>query len=147
MTSQVTRQNKAVRVRYRSTRSLPKAQVLNLYRSVQWSAARKPVQLVRALKRSHSVVTAWVEGSLVGLGNAVSDGSLVVYYPHLLVLPEFQRRGIGRQLMKRLMNRYRGFHQHILIAEAKAVSFYRKCGFKRAGKTASMWVFKGREHG
>ncbi len=147
MTSQVTRRDKAVRVRYRSTRSLPKAQVLNLYRSVQWSAARKPVQLVRALKRSHSVVTAWVEGSLVGLGNAVSDGSLVVYYPHLLVLPEFQRRGIGRQLMKRLMNRYRGFHQHILIAEAKAVSFYRKCGFKRAGKTTSMWVFKGREHG
>ena len=136
-----------MRVRYRSTRSLPRAQVLNLYRSVQWSAARKPVQLVRALKRSHSVVTAWVEGSLVGLGNAVSDGSLVVYYPHLLVLPEFQRRGIGRQLMKRLMSRYRGFHQHILIAEAKAVPFYRKCGFNRAGKTTSMWVFKGREHG
>ena len=143
----MTRRDKAVRVRYRSTRSLPKAQVLNLYRSVQWSAARKPAQLVRALKRSHSVVTAWIKGSLVGLGNAVSDGSLVVYYPHLLVLPEFQRRGIGRQLMKRLMNRYRGFHQHILIAEAKAVSFYRKCGFKRAGKTTSMWVFKGREHG
>src|SRR6266516_1525998 len=77
VTSQVTRRDKAVRVRYRSTRSLPKAQVLNLYRSVQWSAARKPVQLVRALKRSHSVVTAWFEGSLVGLGNAVSDGSLV----------------------------------------------------------------------
>jgi hypothetical protein len=49
--------------------------------------------------------------------------------------------------MKRLMNRYRGFHQHILIAEAKAVFFYRKCGFKRAGKTTSMWVFEGREHG
>ena len=108
-----------MRVRYRSTRSLPKAQVLNLYRSVQWSAAKKPVQLVRALKRSHSVVTAWVKSSLVGLGNAISDGSLVVYYPHLLVLPEFQGRGIGRQLMKRLMNRYRGFHQHILVAEAK----------------------------
>jgi len=88
-----------------------------------------------------------VKGSLVGLGNAISDGSLVVYYPHLLVLPEFQERGIGRQLMKRLMKRYRGFHQHILVAEGKAVSFYRKCGFKRAGKTASMWVFKGTEHG
>jgi len=89
---------------------------------------------MRALERSHSVVTAWVKGSLVGLGNAISDGSLVVYYPHMLVLPEFQGRGIGRQLMKRLMKRYRGFHQHILVAEGKAVSFYRKCGFKRAGK-------------
>src|SRR5437867_1837369 len=84
---------------------------------------------------------------LVGLGNALSDGNLVVYYPHMLVLPEFQGRGIGRELMKRLMKRYRGFHQHILVAEAEAVSFYRKCGFKRAGKTDSMWVFRGREHG
>ena len=139
--------NGAVRVRYRSTKALPRAEVLRLYRSVQWSAARKPDRLMRALKRSHSVVTAWVKGSLVGLGNALSDGSLVVYYPHMLVLPEFQGRGIGRELMKRLMKRYRGFHQHILIAEAEAVSFYRKCGFKRAGKTDPMWVFKGREHG
>jgi len=137
----------AVRVRYRSTKSLPKAEVLRLYRSVQWSAARKPDRLMRALKSSHSVVTAWVKGSLVGLGNALSDGSLVVYYPHMLVLPEFQGRGIGRELMRRLMKRYRGFHQHILIAEAQAISFYRKCGFKRAGKTDPMWVFRGREHG
>ena len=121
--------------------------MLRLYRSVQWSAARKPDRLMRALGRSHSVVTAWVKGSLVGLGNALSDGSLVVYYPHMLVLPEFQGLGIGRELMKRLMKRYRGFHQHILIAEAEAISFYRKCGFKRAGKTDPMWVFRGKEHG
>ncbi len=147
MPGKKSRTDDAVRVRYRSTKALPRAEVLRLYRSVQWSAARKPDRLVRALRRSHSVVTAWVRGSLVGLGNALSDGSLVVYYPHMLVLPEFQGRGIGRELMKRLMKRYRGFHQHILIAEAKAVSFYRKCGFKRAGKTDSMWVFKGKEHG
>src|SRR5712691_4996835 len=102
MPNKVSRRDNSVRVRYRSARSLPKAEVLNLYRSVQWSAAKKPVHLMRALKRSHSVVTAWVKGSLVGLGNAISDGSLVVYYPHMLVLPEFQGRGIGRQLMKRL---------------------------------------------
>src|SRR5258706_14250314 len=97
-----------LRVHYRSAKSLPRGDVLNLYRLVQLSAAMKSVHLMRALKRSHSLVTAWVKGSLVGLGNGISDGSLVVYYPHLLVLPEFQGRGIGRQLMKRLMKRYRG---------------------------------------
>jgi len=147
MPGKSSRRDNAARVIYRSTKSLPKAEVLRLYRSVQWSAARKPDRLMRALKSSHSVVTAWVKGSLVGLGNALSDGSLVVYYPHMLVLPEFQGRGIGRELMRRLMKRYRGFHQHILIAEAQAISFYRKCGFKRAGKTDPMWVFRGREHG
>jgi len=36
--------------------------------------------------------------------------------------------------MKRLMKRYRGFHQHILVAEGKAVSFYRKCGSSARAK-------------
>ncbi|HXM83078.1 MAG TPA: GNAT family N-acetyltransferase [Burkholderiales bacterium] len=136
-----------MQVRYRSMKSLPKKDVLSLYRSVRWSSAKKPARLLQALKHSHSVVTAWVNGSLVGLGNAISDGSMVVYYPHLLVSPDFQGQGIGRQIVKQLMNQYRGFHQHVLIADAEAVSFYRKCGFRRAGKTTSMWVFRGKEHG
>jgi GNAT superfamily N-acetyltransferase len=136
-----------VRVTYRSTKSLPKRQVLELYRALDWSAAKRPSRLLRALARSDSVVTAWADGSLVGLGNAISDGALVVYYPHLLVLPGYQRQGIGRDIMKRLMSRYRGFHQHILVAESEAAGFYRDCGFRRAGKTVPMWIFKGTEHG
>lgn len=101
---------------------------------------------MRALKGSDSIVTAWLKDSLVGLGNAISDKGLVVYYPHLLVLPEYQRQGISREIMKRLMKRYRGFPQHMLVADPKAAAFYRKCGFTRAGKTISMWVYKGKEH-
>jgi len=143
----MSRANADVRVSYKFTKSLPRREVLALYRSVQWSAANRPSRLLRALERSHCVVSAWVDGALVGLGNAISDGSLVVYYPHLLISPKFQRLGIGREIMKRLMNRYRGFHQHMLVADAKAVRFYRECGFERAGKTIPMWVFKDSEHG
>ena len=136
-----------MRVTYRSTKSLPKRELLKLYRAVNWSAAKRPKRLVQAIAQSHSVVTAWSDRTLVGLGNAISDEALVVYYPHLLVLPEYQRRGIGREIMKRLMSRYRGFHQHLLVADSKAAGFYRACGFKRAGKTMPMWIFEGTEHG
>ena len=136
-----------MRVKYESLKLLPKSQVLRLYQALEWSAAKKPQRLMRALANSHFVVSAWVEGSLVGLGNAISDTGLVVYYPHLLVLPEYQRKGIGREIMKRLMRRYRGYHQHILVAEAQASLFYEACGFVRAGKTVPMWVFSGNEHG
>jgi GNAT superfamily N-acetyltransferase len=44
----------------------------------------------------------------VGLGNAISDGHLVVYFPHLVVHPEYQGRGIGNGPMKMMMSRYRG---------------------------------------
>ena len=140
------REANSMHVTYRRTKSLPRNEVLRLYRSVGWSAASKPTRLMNALEKSHTVITAWADGSLVGLGNAITDEGLVVYYPHLLVAPAYQRQGIGRKIMDRLMNRYRGFHQHMLVAEAKAARFYLRCGFVRAGRTISMWVFDGREH-
>jgi len=75
-----------------------------------------------------------------------SDGYLVVYYPHLLVLPDYQGRGIGTELMSRLMARYEGFHQHMLVADGRSVDFYRKCGFERAVKTEPMWIYAGHDH-
>jgi GNAT superfamily N-acetyltransferase len=106
-------------INYRDTRDLPPDEVIALYRANGWSSADKPRELLAALAGSHSLVTAWDGGRLVGIGNAISDGHLVVYYPHLLVHPEYQRCGIGTQLMRRLMVRYAGFHQHILVADGQ----------------------------
>ena len=133
-------------LRYSETPELPLGSVVALYKALRWSSARKPRKLHRALLASHSLVTAWDGQRLVGLGNAISDGHLVVYYPHLLVHPDYQRRGIGSELMRRLAARYRGFHQHVLIADGQAVEFYRKCGFVRAGKTQPMWIYAGNDH-
>jgi GNAT superfamily N-acetyltransferase len=113
-------------IQYSETRDLPVDSVLALYRANGWSSADKPDVLHKALIASHSLVTAWDGNRLVGLGNAISDGCLVVYYPHLLVLPEYQRRDIGTRLMQMLMAHYEGFHQHMLVAEGRAIEFYRK---------------------
>ncbi len=131
---------------YSETRDLSLESVVALYRANRWSSAEKPELLHRALRASHSLITACDGSKLVGLGNAISDGHLVVYYPHLLVLPEYQGRGIGTRLMQMLMARYNGFHQHMLVADGRAIDFYRKCGFERAGKTEAMWIYAGHDH-
>src|ERR1700761_7415401 len=115
-------------IRYSETRELPLESILILYRAHEWSSAQKPELLQKALLASHSLITAWDGDKLVGLGNAISDHYLVVYYPHLLVLPEYQGRGIGTEIMRRLKERYQGFHQHMLVADGRALDFYRKCG-------------------
>jgi ribosomal protein S18 acetylase RimI-like enzyme len=91
-------------------------------------------------------VTARIGGELVGLGNAISDGHLVVYFPHLLVHPEHHRKGVGRQMMLAMLDRYAGFHQLMLTADGQAIDFYEALGFERAGKTAPMWIYAGNEH-
>ena len=121
-------------------------EVVDLYRANQWSSAGKPNELLAALRNSHSLVTARRAGKLMGIGNAISDGHLVVYFPHLLVHPKFQGQGVGKKMMAALLARYAGFHQQMLSADGKAIGFYEALGFVRAGQTQAMWICAGAEH-
>jgi GNAT superfamily N-acetyltransferase len=134
------------KIKYEFKKDLPKDQVIALYKSVDWSSAEKPDLLLKALRNSHTVVTAWDGERLIGLGNAISDGYLVVYYPHLVVHPEYQGNGIGSEIVKLLHRKYHGFHQQSIIADGKAVEFYKKCGFVKAGSCQSLWIYKGHDH-
>jgi GNAT superfamily N-acetyltransferase len=134
-------------ITYRTTRDLPRDSVLVLYGACRWSSAEKPDELMAALAGSHTVISAWDGDRLVGLGNAITDGALVVYYPHLLVHPDYQHRGIGRQIMRQLMERYAGYHQHAVLADDNAINFYRSCGFTRPANVRAMWVYSATDHG
>ena len=79
---------------YSDTRDLPTAAVVRLHAANEWSSAKKPEVLTQALRNSHSVISAWSGDQLVGLGNALTDGFLVVYTPHLLVHPDHQDQRI-----------------------------------------------------
>ncbi len=120
--------------------------LIELYEALHWSSAGKPVQLYNALLNSHTLITAWDNDRLVGLGNALSDGYLVVYYAHLLVHPDYQGRGIGKIIVGRLQEKYANFHQQVLVADSSAIDFYKKCGFSLAGDTKPMWIYQGNEH-
>jgi GNAT superfamily N-acetyltransferase len=121
-------------------------ETIEIYKGNDWSSANKPIELMAALRNSHSLVTARCTGKLVGLGNAISDGHLVVYFPHMLVHTLFQGKGIGRQMMAAMLNKYAGFHQQMLTADGKAIAFYESLGVVRAGKTEPMWIYAGTEH-
>ena len=125
---------------------IEEAEIVALYRANDWSSAEMPEQLLPALRNSHTLVTARIDGILVGVGNAISDGHLVVYYPHMLVHPSKHGSGIGRKMMEAMQSVYGKYHQQMLTADGDAIEFYRALGFERAGKTESMWIYAGTEH-
>jgi GNAT superfamily N-acetyltransferase len=133
-------------ITFSEQRTLSLAQILPLYQANSWSSAQKPDLLHQALLNSHALVSAWDSETLVGLGNAISDGFLVVYYPHLLVNPAYQGQGIGKQIMAILQQKYTAMHMQILVADHEAIAFYKKCGFTPAGQTQSMWIYEGNDH-
>ena len=133
-------------IQLKNSKLLDKQQVIELYEANNWSSAKKGTLLLNALENSHTVITAWNNDKLVGLGNALSDGYLVVYYPHLLVHPDYQKQGIGQLIIQEFSKIYGDFHQQILVSENTAVDFYKKCGFTLATDTTSMWIYQGDDH-
>lgn len=135
-----------MKIEINETKNISLEAIIELYRENEWSSADKPKLLHNALINSHSLVSAWDGEKLVGIANAISDGFLVVYFPHLLVLPNYQRKGIGKKIMDIMLLKYKNFHQQMLTADRNAIKFYSECGFERAGNTESMWIYSGSEH-
>ncbi len=133
-------------IKISDTREIALHQIIALYKANEWSAAEKPTELQNTLLNSHALITAWDNENLVGLGNAISDGYLVVYYPHLLVHPAYQGKGIGKMIVDKLQEKYKNFHMQMLTADEKAIDFYKKVGFEKAGETMPMWIYNGNEH-
>ena len=118
--------------RWRSTSRTPGPRPRRARRSARRCAARtpwsRPVSMISSRPR-------WVgHRRQYALRRAPRDGAGVdcSYYPHLLVHPDFRRRGIGAEILRRLRRRYEALHMHILVADGRAVGFFEKCGFARA---------------
>lgn len=107
-------------------------QVLNLYRDVGWSNYyERPEMLERAFANSLCVLGAYRGEKLVGLIRAVGDGYSILFIQDILVLTEYQRRGIGTALVKAVMERYARVYQMELATdnEERTAAFYRSLGF------------------
>ncbi|MBV4432486.1 GNAT family N-acetyltransferase [Clostridium tyrobutyricum] len=57
-----------------------------------------------SLKNSLFSICAYYNEKLIGYGRIVGDGGMYFYIQNLIVLPEFQRKGIGKLIMTELMN-------------------------------------------
>lgn len=82
---------------------LPTPQEYNRLRAaVGWRLYDEDL-IARCLPRSLYCVCAILDGEVVGMARVVGDGGLVCYVQDVCVLPEHQGKGIGTQLMDRIM--------------------------------------------
>ena len=62
---------------------------------------------------------------------AISDGVISAYIPLLEVLPEYQGRGIGAELVRRLLAELEGLYTVDLCCDEDVVGFYERFDLKR----------------
>lgn len=107
-------------------------ELIDLYGSVGWTAyTRDADRLERAIAGSSFLATARDSGALVGLVRAVSDGATICFVQDVIVRPDRQRTGIGSDLVRATLDRYRGVRQTVLVTdtEPRQRGFYESLGF------------------
>ena len=120
--------------------------VLHLYQAVGWTNyTNQPLMLEQALSHSLVIYLALDGDAVVGLIRLVGDGFSSVLVQDLIVLPSYQRQGIGRSLMKEALEDYKDAYQVQLVTEQteKNLGFYRFMGFEILSTydcTGMIWI-------
>ncbi len=109
--------------------------ILALYSAVGWkNYTEHPEMLKNAFGHSLLTLGAYDGDRLVGMIRTVGDGFSVVFVQDVLVLPEYQRKGIGTQLLRTILERFSSVYQIQLLTDntPKTNAFYRSVGFVKA---------------
>ena len=120
--------------------------VLHLYQAVGWTNyTNQPQMLFQALSHSLATYLARDSEEIVGLVRLIGDGFSSVFVQDLIVLPTYQRQGIGSTLMKQALSDYKDTYQIQLATEEseKTLEFYRSLGFETLSSfqcTGMIWV-------
>ena len=110
-------------------------QVDSLRASVGWPKRRTDKKWREVLSKSSFVYTVWDKDKLIGMGRILEDGIMCMFYD-IVVHKDYQEKGIGKMIMKKLINQVKnkGYTSIGLFASKNSIkllgSFYKKFGFK-----------------
>jgi GNAT superfamily N-acetyltransferase len=79
----------------------------------------------------------YASAPVVGFVTAIGGGVLTAFVPLLEVLPAYRGRGIGTELMRRILDRLGDRYSIDLVGDPDVVPFYERLGGTRG--TAVLW--------
>ena len=133
-------------IKFTKERSVSIDDILHLYQAVGWTNYTNQTQMLeQSLAHSLAIYVARDGKEIVGSVRLVGDGFSSVFVQDLIVLPSYQRQGIGSNLMKEALADYKDAYQIQLATEQteKTLGFYRSLGFETLSTydcTGMIWV-------
>ncbi len=107
--------------------------VIDVYIS---SGINRPVQdkrrITEMFANSNLIITAWHNDKLVGISRALTDFCYCCYLSDLAVRADYQKLGIGKELLRLTKNKVGDTTTLILLSAPAAINYYPKIGLKKA---------------
>ena len=100
---------------------------------VGWVKPPTPKKHMQVLQQSDYVLLAIDSETdkVVGFLTVITD-SLCAYIPLLEVLPDYQGRGIGKTLVKKMLKKLKDLDSVDLLCDPPLQAFYTDCGMTKA---------------
>ncbi|TKI59493.1 GNAT family N-acetyltransferase [Lysinibacillus mangiferihumi] len=100
---------------------------------VDWPNPPNPQTHLRLLQNSSKIVLAIDEhtNEVIGFITAISDGVLSAYVPLLEVLPPYKNKGIGKELVSRMLKELDEIYMIDLCCDDDLVPYYEKFGMMK----------------
>jgi len=122
-------------VEIRLVKSWPEEEIISLYKAGGWWKEHyDPDKIHEMIMNSFAFAVALEEDhdDAVGMGRVISDGFSDAYIQDVVVLEEFRGRGVGRSIVKALVDHCveEGLVWIGLIAEEGTGGFYKPAGFR-----------------
>ncbi|EJR04782.1 MULTISPECIES: GNAT family N-acetyltransferase [Bacillus] len=107
-------------------------ELLTMYESLGWNSLNLSVnELEKMCKQSWYAIYVFDDQKLVGMGRIISDGVITGIICGVCVLPEYQSKGIGKEIVERLI---RHCEQKRVIPQLMCVEdlkhYYESIGFE-----------------
>ena len=129
-------------IEYRDNTTITAEQAIDLYKR-STLGERRPIHNVQTfeamLKNANLTVTAWDGEILVGISRSLTDFAYVAYLADLAVDQQYQRSGIGKQLIEETKSRLGPECMIVLLAAPKANEYYEHIGFEHHPRA---WTLK-----
>ncbi|TYR80483.1 GNAT family N-acetyltransferase [Priestia megaterium] len=100
----------------------------DIYHSVGWEK-HDEVKIKKIFSLSNVIAIAYYKGEIVGFGRGVSDGVFNAAIYDVVIEKTYQNKGIGRQIIRNLLDQLKDISCVHLVATTGNEEFYRKLGF------------------
>lgn len=111
----------------------------------QFDNGRTPEEYLRSHENSHAVIFGRSNGEFVANGRILSDGVCNAYLVDIWTASPYRRRGVGREVVKRLMATVPGQHVGLFTDDMEA--FYATLGFRAQqggmSQVVGTWLGRG----
>ena len=99
-----------------------------------WLNPPSPETHLQLLENSDESILAIDDdsGTVIGFITAITDHVLSAYIPLLEVLPEYRGSGIGKELVRRMLDQFSGLYMIDLLCDPELQSFYASLGMRPA---------------